>query len=962
MIVVNIVRNVLEPESITRHETDDLIALLRAEFGDHAPEGARLYHEHVSEYTDVTPTSKEAEDALHDMPGPFYLVLEPQGPEVWIPLAIAAVVSVASMLLFRPQIPNTAQRNIAAESPNNGLSARANRERVNGRIPDIYGTVRSTPDLLAVPYSVFENHVEKEIAYMCVGRGQFEIHDVRDDTTPADEIAGMSVEVYGPNTSPNSGVPQLRIGNAINTRVLAVKRSNSVNGQVLQPPNLSRLVFSPMVFESPNIVRSTNPDVDFTELFLTGDVIEVTRAAVTAGVYQYVAPLDSVGAASEGFMEDSVGYLTLEGDQSENWEVGQTVTITNGTFHWIAVTGGDGGYLVDKSANINGTYDISGVSIVSNMGVTSTVLSLDISQNYSAWPGALGSVHTYPTGNPTLTRPSGEVLYDLSGTYTINTLTNNELSLSDPASVNADWNVLESEYGGISPELIVTVQAQKERWVGWMTVESATPISRAVCNIIALNGLYADNGQQQYRRDVAVRLEAVPLDAAGNPTASARVFDGVVQGSATSRSTRAATLNVDLGMESLKWQFRMIRTSDSDTSFDGQIVDEVKWRDLYAASPVNQPHFGDVTTVLASTFATDGALAVKERKLNLLVTRQIPLREGTGFTSTLHSTRNAADILCAIALDPRIGNRGMAEIDIDGIYATVAEIVDYFGIPDAAEFCYTFDKSEMSFEETFQAVANAIFCQAYRQGSQLRLFFERETDDSSLLFNHRNTLPGSESRTFSFGPAEGYDGVEYEYVSPDDDVVVTIYFPDQSAVKPQKIESVGVRSHRQGNLHAWRAWNKIQHQHTTMERDCLSEASMLVLGQRILCSDTTKAGEQGGYVTAVDGLAVRLSQPMDWSQPGPHVMFIQNSDGQTEAIPISLAGEDLWALLSRPPRVPVVTTSAQPTTYIIGSGAEQRQAAPFIVTAKDPIDGFNVRLSAVNYDRRYYAKDGMYRQ
>src|SRR5690606_4793407 len=125
--------------------------------------------------------------------------------------------------------------------------------------------------------------------------------------------------VYGPNTSPNSGVPQLRIGNAINTPVLAVKRSNSVNGQVLQPPNLSRLVFSPMVFESPNIVRSVDPDVDFTELFLAGDVIEVTRAAVTAGVYQYVAPLDSVGAASEGFMEDSVGYLTLEGDQSENW-------------------------------------------------------------------------------------------------------------------------------------------------------------------------------------------------------------------------------------------------------------------------------------------------------------------------------------------------------------------------------------------------------------------------------------------------------------------------------------------------------------------------------------------------------------------------------------------------------------------------------------------------------------------
>ncbi len=435
MIVVNIVRNVLEPESITRHETDDLIALLRVEFGDHAPEGARLYHEHVSEYTDVTPTSKEAEDALHDMPGPFYLVLEPQGPEVWIPLAIAAVVSVASMLLFKPKIPNTAQRNIAAESPNNGLSARANRERVNGRIPDIYGTVRSTPDLLAVPYSVFENHVEKEIAYMCVGRGLFEIHDVRDDTTPVDEIAGMSVEVYGPNTSPNSGAPQLRLGNAINTPVLAVKRSNSVNGQVLQPPNSSRLVFSPMEFESPNIIRSANADVDFTELFLAGDGIEVTGAKATAGVYQYIAPPGSAGISNS---DSSSGLLSLQGDQSGDWEVGQVVTITNGGFHWVGITGGDGGYLFDASCNINGTYGILGVSVIGNPGEESTIIGLDISQNYSAWPGPLGTVHTYPAGNPTLTRPSGDVLYDLSGTYTINTLTNNELTLSDPAAVNPD--------------------------------------------------------------------------------------------------------------------------------------------------------------------------------------------------------------------------------------------------------------------------------------------------------------------------------------------------------------------------------------------------------------------------------------------------------------------------------------------------------------------------------------------
>ena len=135
-----------------------------------------------------------------------------------ISLAVSAALSIVSMMLA-PSPPNQTARNIRSESPNNGLSDRVNRERVNGRIPDIYGTVRSTPDLLCA-HRVFENHVEKEIAYMCIGRGAYEVSDIRDGTTPVADIAGASVAVYGPYTSPNGGQPQQVIGNQINVPVL----------------------------------------------------------------------------------------------------------------------------------------------------------------------------------------------------------------------------------------------------------------------------------------------------------------------------------------------------------------------------------------------------------------------------------------------------------------------------------------------------------------------------------------------------------------------------------------------------------------------------------------------------------------------------------------------------------------------------------------------------------------------
>ena len=105
--------------------------------------------------------------------------------------------------------------------------------RVNGRIPDIYGTVRSTPDLLCA-HRVFENHVEKEIAYMCIGRGAYEVSDIRDGTTPVADIAGASVAVYGPYTSPNGGQPQQVIGNQINVPVLMTKRENAHTNQCEQ--------------------------------------------------------------------------------------------------------------------------------------------------------------------------------------------------------------------------------------------------------------------------------------------------------------------------------------------------------------------------------------------------------------------------------------------------------------------------------------------------------------------------------------------------------------------------------------------------------------------------------------------------------------------------------------------------------------------------------------------------------
>lgn len=939
------------------HEVPNVCAFLRDAFGARFPAGGRITD--MATGRNVTPRSEVDEPALALCSGPLVIEVFPRDP---VNIFIALALTFASMILqdaLAPDPPSATERNVRAESPNNGLSERTNQVRVNGRVPDIYGTVRSTPDLLAPSYKVFQDHVEKEISFMCIGRGSHTVHDVRDDTTLVQEIAGTSVEVYAPFTSPNSGhAPQLRIGNAIGLPVLSAKRVNSVNGQTLQPPDSGRVVRRSTVFQSPNVIVGQDAGVDFTEYFLPGDVIQVSGAVQTAGLFTYYVGPNEARFDVENDVRPEWGRVWFPGDHHADWSAGQVLTITNGSVEWMQ----PGGEQPDtaRRSDVSGVYAITESIYDSGSGLTR--LTLDITESPAPWREFLqGWVSGDVVGSPTLTRPSDVVQFDLSGTYTINTVVGDRITLNDPASVNSGWTTMATSYGGTSVVMNPVITTAAERWIGWFTVRSDRPIVRLLANVVALNGLYSDNGQQQYKRNVAFRVEAERVDANGTPFGGVHRFDRTVVGSGTSRSTRAQTLDVVLtNAPWATWRVRARRLTATDTAFQGQTVDEIKWRDLYVCNAVDQAHFGDLTTVQSVTLATDGALALKERKLNALVTRNLPRRvSGSQFTSELYPTRDVADIVSAMCLDPLIGRCNPAEVDFDNIYQAAADIRGHFGV-DVAQFNYTLDKENLSFEETLSMVAAAVYCSAYRRGSVIRLFFERPTASSTLLFNHRNKVPGSEQRTD--GSDVEYDGIEYQWIDPANDGPQTIYIPaDRSAVNARRIESVGVRIYEQAYIHAWREYNKLRYQDCAIQFAGLPEANLLVRSERVLCADNVGARVDDGEVVAVSGRLLTLSQPMDWQAGQPYQIFLQNSDGQVESMAVTNGGSSYAALLARDPRTEPLTRrdgAQNPTQYVIGVGGNPRSLTPFLVTEKGAAnDDGTVPLSGINYDDRYYERD-----
>jgi hypothetical protein len=847
-------------------------------YKDEFPSNARIYYRFVSSDHEVTPTTPEDIEKLSKLQGEFFVVHTPEGATTAIVIAVIALVAtVAAVFLLRPNIPSIALRNTNDESPNNALSGRTNTARPLERIPDIYGTVLSIPDLLTVPYSKFDSHTEYELSYMCVGRGYYEIQDitVKEDDTPASLIEGTSIEIYEPYTSPNSGIPQSVIGEAITEPLYYVIRSNNVDGLILEAANIGTITIR----------------------------IRVGYGDFNIG-YGYI--MNTIPNINEGELRFK-DFISA----------GDTISFEGTGFNVF-----DDRAIWDESTLVGIDVDFSGVYLVD-------------------------SVFYAPT----------------SGEYV------EIIKLVDPGSVNANWNTYADNFT-TEPNCTVTTVGLSSN-SDWVYIYD-DKINKLSNNFIAPSGLYKDDGITQTAIDVEIKVEYQQVDSEGTPFGSVYTDIAVVYGSASTRRQRAATLVTDMPFTG-SCRVRAQRITPTDTSFSGSVVDDIKWRDLFGLYEITDEHFGDVTTVYARTKSTESATAVKERKLNMLVTRKLPAYLGSGTfsaeanptTSTgLVSTRSAADIIVNICLDQFLGNREADEIDYDQIYETITSIQTYFGKIEASEFCYTFDSTNISFEETVAVVAQAVFCSAYRRGRKIKLFFERENDMPTILFNHRNKIPDSENRNFKFGTEKDYDGVEYTWINPADESATVFYIKDgiegDHPISPKKIESVGVRNYYQAYWQAWREYNKIRYQHTTVEFTAVGQGELVLIGDKVLVSNNMRTDYQDGEVEGYSGMVLTTSQPVNFEQGVSYVVFLQLYDGTIQTLNAYKVEGDKHAIaLGSSPLLAPVTDDDEiaKTKYILVKESESDTHSGFIVTERQQGETNTSTITCINYDPRYYAND-----
>ncbi|RYZ94603.1 MAG: hypothetical protein EOO68_19940, partial [Moraxellaceae bacterium] len=300
MNTVILVRDALDQNSVEHLEVDNVLECFMQIRAD-CPT-ARIYHNEFALSNDVTPYDQLTAKRFIKLTGRFIIVRHAAGldPITWLIIgAVTAAISVAITLLM--PLPNTANQNNTQTSPNNELASRKNSARIKGRIPDIYGTNWITPDLLAVPYTVYENNVEVEYCTMSVGRGYYDINSVYDDKTRIKDIDGSSAQFYNPNSN-ITGAPFYSEGDVVTGNPLWVERSNSINGQSIDPPNnlfYDGKNYRDIYFEQYGVIKLDTSKhtpaelatIDFTTLFSGATHIQLDNAKYSiysgGAVYTY---------------------------------------------------------------------------------------------------------------------------------------------------------------------------------------------------------------------------------------------------------------------------------------------------------------------------------------------------------------------------------------------------------------------------------------------------------------------------------------------------------------------------------------------------------------------------------------------------------------------------------------------------------------------------------------------------
>lgn len=489
-------------------------------------------------------------------------------------------------------------------------------------------------------------------------------------------------------------------------------------------------------------------------------------------------------------------------------------------------------------------------------------------------------------------------------------------------------------------------------WFSFSTLK----VDRFWINVIAARGMFKDDGETKISTSVDFNLEWQFLDDELNPSGSISPVSGTVSGGDTDQ--KGTTVEISIGSRSYV-RVRTKRTTPKDFEFEGSVVDEIQWRDLYGSQDVDLTDFGDITTIHTQRIRNETSTSIATPVLSCLATEKVDKYLGDGvFAGTLTTNTQAMQTLIRMALDPKIGGRDVTELDLDQLLQTQVDVETYFGQTEAGEFNYTFDSTQITPQEIFYTISNSIFSVPFRTGKVLQVEFEQPQIGPTMVFTHRGKKPGAEIWSRRFKSSSENDGVIFKWQNRETNTQELIFFPtNRSAVNPKTYEIPGIANFQQAQWRAWREFQKLRYGRIGVDVTVTAEGRFVRPSRMISIVKGTRVATFDGYVRSVNGLEIQLSQGVAFATGDDHFIILKKRDGNIQSIPVIPGIDSTHVVLLEVPEETIYTAnSALKTEFSFGpeSRLDGQKILPLTI---DPSEKQYVRITGINYDDRYYSFD-----
>lgn len=425
-------------------------------------------------------------------------------------------------------------------------------------------------------------------------------------------------------------------------------------------------------------------------------------------------------------------------------------------------------------------------------------------------------------------------------------------------------------------------------------------------------------------------LEWRDMDIAGAWTVETKAF------SASSLDAVGVTYRVNLPYP-MRAEARVRRSA----------TQSVEWQDScvwYGARSLLQGpnRYADVTVMSINARGGDRLSAQSESMVSVEATRKLPLLVNGAWTSP-QATRDIAPFVAYVAK-----SLGYTDADLD-----LNELSRLDAIWKSRQDYY--DQATNS-NGTAKAIINDALACGFAELTIDNGLLRPARDEPRTAFESMyspQTMTSNLERDFTAIRPDDYDGVDVEYTDGVSWQVETVEcrLPGDLGMRAMKIKADGCTNRTK----AWRIGMRQRRALKYRRWDYSWSTELAALNSRYLSyvqvSDDVPGYAQSAIMISYENGVVESSEAFDWSDAGPHYLYVRRADGSSSGPYIATKVDEFHLRISGLDFVPDTDLDIEPPHLLFGIGYK------VLITSISPSGLDAARVEAVAYNDQVYVND-----